>query len=129
MGINSVNAANQAIFTAPVITQSINTQSGTTYTPVASDAASVVLMNSTSSNTFFIPTNASVPFAIGSSLNVVQYNTGSTTIQASSSGTTTVICNASGNNNTASPVFRGRYSAATCLKVATDTWLVVGDVY
>jgi hypothetical protein len=129
MGINSVNAQNQAIYTAPIITQTINTQTGTTYTPVASDAASVVLMNNASANTFYIPTNASVGYAIGTALNVVQYGAGSTTIQASNSGTTTIYCNGSNNNNTASPVFRGRYSAATCLKIATDTWLVAGDVY
>lgn len=129
MALNSVNASNQAIYTAPVITQSINTQTGSSYTAVSSDAASVILMNNSSANTFYIPTNASVGFAIGTSLNIIQYGTGATTIQATTPATTTIYCNGSNNNNTANPVFRGRYSAATCLKVATDTWVIVGDVY
>jgi hypothetical protein len=129
MAVTSINAANTAIFTAPSITTSINTQTGTPYVAVLADAASCVLMNNSSANIFHIPTNASVAFAIGTSLNVVQYGAGITTIAAVTPGTTTILCNGSGNQVVAAPVCRGRYSAATLLKVATDTWLCIGDVY
>lgn len=130
MGINSTNAAYvQGTITAPTIVQTVNTQSVTSYTAVSSDAASVVLMDSSNSNTFFIPTNASVPFAIGASLNVVSYNTGLTTIQAATTSTTTILCAGAGRQTPTNPMLRQRYSAATCLKVATDTWIVIGDVY
>ena len=41
------------------------------------------------------------------------------------SGTTTI--SSTGATATA-PKLRAQYSAATCIKVATDTWYVVGDI-
>jgi hypothetical protein len=82
-------------------------------------------MNVSTPNDFLIPTNASVAFPIGSVINVTQLGTGATTIKAVTSGTTTI--NSTGAVSTA-PVLRARYSAASCVKVATDTWLVIGDI-
>jgi hypothetical protein len=76
-------------------------------------------------NTVSIPTNASVAYPIGSVINVIQINDGQTTIEASSSGTTTI--NSTG-AITAAPKLRIKYSAASCIKTATDTWYVVGDI-
>jgi hypothetical protein len=97
-----------------------------TYTAVATDNRNVLVrMNVSTANDFLIPTNASVGFPIGSVINVTQLGTGATTIKAVTSGTTTI--NSTGTVSTA-PVFRARYSAASCIKVATDTWLVIGDI-
>ncbi len=82
-------------------------------------------MNVASANDFLIPTNANVAFPIGSVINVTQLGTGATTIKAVTSGTTTIT--STGATSTA-PVLRARYSAASCIKVGTDTWLVVGDL-
>lgn len=107
------------------ITYTINSQSGTSYTTVLSDAAAIVTTNNASSNTFSIPTNGNVAYPIGSSITVIQIGAGQTTINAVTSGTTTIA--STGATSTA-PKLRARYSSATCIKVATDTWYVVGDI-
>jgi hypothetical protein len=97
-----------------------------TYTAVLTDNRNkLVRMNVASANNFQIPTNASVAFPIGSVINVVQIGAGQTTIQAVTSGTTTI--QSTGATATA-PKLRAQYSAASCVKVATDTWIVIGDL-
>ena len=95
------------------------------YTAVLANNNQVVTMNNASANTFSIPTNASVAFPVGTQINVLQIGAGQTTIQAVTSGTTTI--NSTGATATA-PKLRARYSMATCIKAATDTWYVVGDI-
>jgi len=102
----------------------LNAQTAT-YTVVLGDAYKLVTMSVASANTFQIPTNASVAFPIGTVINVIQIGAGQTTIQAVTSGTTTI--SSTGATATA-PKLRAQYSAASCIKVATDTWYVVGDV-
>jgi hypothetical protein len=96
-----------------------------TYTVVLGNAYQLVTMNNASANNFQIPTNASVAFPVGTIINVLQIGAGQTTIQAVSSGTTTI--NSTGATATA-PKLRARYSAASCIKSATDTWYVIGDI-
>jgi len=96
------------------------------YTVVLSDAdQKLITMSVASANDFSIPTNASVAFAIGTIINVIQIGAGQTTIKAVTSGTTTIL---STGGTAASPKLRTQYSAASCIKVATDTWYVVGDI-
>lgn len=102
----------------------INAQTAT-YTVVLSDAYKLVTMSVGSANNFQIPTNASVAYPVGTVINVIQIGAGQTTIQAVTSGTTTI--NSTGATATA-PKLRAQYSAASCIKVATDTWYVVGDI-
>jgi hypothetical protein len=111
--------------TAPVITYTINAQIGTSYTPILSDAASLITMNNASANSFAIPTNGNVAYPIGSSLTLIQIGAGQTTIQAVTPGTTTI---ASTGATSASPKLRAQYSMATAIKVATDLWYVTGDI-
>jgi hypothetical protein len=66
-----------------------------------------------------------VAFAIGTVINMIQIGAGQTTIKAVSSGTTTI---SSTGATAAQPKLRAQYSAASCIKVATDTWYVVGDL-
>jgi hypothetical protein len=97
-----------------------------TYTAVLTDNQNkVVTMDKATANDFLIPTNANVAFPIGSVINVVQIGAGKTTIKAVTSGTTTIV--STGATSTA-PDLRARYSAASCIKTATDTWLVIGDI-
>jgi len=97
-----------------------------TYTVVLTDNRNkLVTMSVASANDFLIPTNASVAFPIGSVINVIQIGTGQTTIKAVTSGTTTI---SSTGASAIAPKLRAQYSAASCIKVATDTWYVVGDI-
>jgi hypothetical protein len=82
-------------------------------------------MNVATANDFLIPTNANVAFPIGSVINVVQTGIGKTTIEAVSSGTTTI---SSTGATAAAPELRAQFSAASCVKVATDSWIILGDI-
>ena len=104
----------------------LNAQTGTTYTFVLADADNkLVTASNASAQTYSIPTNASVAFPIGCQINIIQIGAGQVTINAVTSGTTTVLSNAA---TAASPKLRVQYSSATLIKVATDTWYVVGDI-
>jgi hypothetical protein len=104
----------------------LNAQTGTTYTFVLADNKNkLVTGNNASATTFSIPTNASVAFPVGTVINVVQIGAGQITINAVTSGTTTIA--STGATSTA-PKLRAQYSAAACIKVATDTWYVIGDL-
>jgi hypothetical protein len=103
----------------------LNAQTAT-YTVVLTDNRNkLVTMDVATANDFLIPTNASVAFPIGSVINVIQIGAGQTTIEAVTPGTTTI--SSTGATATA-PVLRAQFSAASCIKVATDTWYVVGDI-
>jgi len=103
----------------------LNAQTAT-YTAVLTDNRNkLVTMNVANANDFLIPTNALVAFPIGSVINVIQIGAGQTTIEAVTPATTTI--SSTGATATA-PVLRAQFSAASCIKVATDTWYVVGDI-
>ena len=103
----------------------LNAQTAT-YTAVIRDNRNkLVTMSVASANDFLIPTNANVAFPVGSVINVIQIGAGQTTIKAVTSGTTTI--SSTGASATA-PKLRAQYSAASCIKVATDTWYIVGDI-
>jgi hypothetical protein len=96
------------------------------YTAVLADNQNtLVTMAVAAANDFLIPTNASVAFPIGSIINVTQTGAGKTTIKAVSSGTTTI---SSTGATPAQPALRAQFSAASCIKIATDTWLILGDI-
>ena len=103
----------------------LNAQTAT-YTVVLTDNRNkLVTMSVAGANDFLIPTNASVAFPIGSVINVIQIGAGQTTIKAVTSGTTTI---SSTGASAIAPKLRAQYSAASCIKVATDTWYVIGDI-
>jgi hypothetical protein len=95
------------------------------YTAVLANNGQVVTMDNASANTFSIPTNASVAYPVGTQINVLQIGAGQTTIQAVTSGTTSILSTGA---TAAAPKIRARYGMATCIKAATDTWYVVGDI-
>jgi hypothetical protein len=103
----------------------LNAQTAT-YTAVLTDNRNkLVTMSVAGANDFLIPTNATVAFPIGSVINVIQIGAGQTTIKAVTPATTTIA--STGATSTA-PKLAVQYSAASCIKVATDTWYVVGDI-
>ena len=102
----------------------LNAQTAT-YTVVLGDAYKLVTMSVASANDFQIATNANVAFPVGTVINVIQIGAGQTTIKAVTSGTTTI---SSTGASAIAPKLRAQFSAASCIKVATDTWYVVGDI-
>ena len=82
-------------------------------------------MSVATANNFQIPTNANVAFPTGTIINVQQIGAGQTTIVAVTPGTTTIT---STGVTVAQPKLRAQYSSASCIKTATNTWTVVGDI-
>lgn len=109
--------------TAPVLTYTINAQTGTTYTPDIDDAKKIVTLSNASAIAVTIPPNSSVAYAVGSSITFIQIGAGQVTINQGSG----VTINSTGATPTA-PVLRAQYSSCTAIKTATDTWIVVGDI-
>ena len=95
------------------------------YTAVIADQyQQLVSMNKATAVAFKIPTNASVAFAVGTVITVLNKGVGTVTISAVTPGTTTVL---SAGAVAASPTV-AQYKSAACIKVATDTWYVVGAI-
>lgn len=108
-----------------LVTFSINAQTGTSYTAVLADQYSkLVTMDNAAANEFLIPTDASVAFPVGTVLNVYMKGAGVTTIKAVTAGTTTVV---SAGATAAQPVL-ARYKTAACIKLAANSWVVVGGI-
>ena len=108
--------------TAPIASYSINAQTTAAYVTVAADAGAIVTVSNASANTFKLPTNANVAYAIGSTITLIQIGAGATTISAVTPGTTTVLSTGA---TAASPVL-AQYRSATCIKTGTDAWYVIG---
>jgi hypothetical protein len=103
----------------------LNAQTGTTYTAVSTDQyQTLVTMSNASANAFKIPTNASVAFAVGTVITVMNIGAGTCTISAVTPGTTTVL---SSGVTAASPTL-SQYRSAACIKTGTDAWYVVGAI-
>lgn len=102
----------------------LNAQTGTTYTFVLTDNRNkLVTASNASAQTYTIPLNSSVAFPVGSAINIIAIGTGQVTIQGASG----VTVASTGATSTA-PKLRVQYSAATLIKVGTDSWYVVGDI-
>lgn len=103
----------------------VNADATTDYTAVLADQyQALISMNKATAIAFKIPTNASVAFAVGTVITVLNKGVGTCTISAVTSGTTTVL---SAGATAASPTL-AQYKSAACIKVATDTWYVVGAI-
>jgi len=103
----------------------LNAQTGATYTAVLADGLNkIVTMDNAGANDFLIPTDASVAFPTGTVLNVYCKGAGTTTIEAVTPGTTTVT---SAGAVAASPTLATK-KAASCVKIAANSWIVVGGI-
>jgi len=96
-----------------------NSQTGSTYTLVLSDAGDHVYFTSGSTATLTVPTNASVAFPTGTVILVLNNNSGNLTI--SGAGVTFQLVNGATGNRTVATK-----GMASLIKVATDTWWVTG---
>jgi len=99
-----------------------NAQTGTTYTLVLTDVAKVISLSNASSITLSVPTNASVAFPIGTQILLYQAGAGQVTVSAVTPGTTSIRTQGS-----KTKLF-GQYAVAGLLKVATDEWVLYGNL-
>jgi hypothetical protein len=103
----------------------VNADATADYTAVLADQYQVLIpMNKATAVDFKIPTNASIPFEIGTAITILNKGVGDVTISATTSATTTVL---SAGAVADSPTL-AQYKTAVCIKTATDVWYVVGGV-
>ena len=95
-------------------------ETGTTYTLVAANLNQLVTLNNASSITLTVPPSV---FNAGDVINIAQIGAGQVTL-AQGAG---VTINSTGATATA-PKLRARYSAASIICTASNTFLVIGDI-
>jgi hypothetical protein len=98
----------------------INAQTGTTYTTVLGDDGKLVTCDNASPIALTIPPNGTIAYGIGTQINVMQLGAGVVTITAGAG----VTLNSAGSKLKTN----GQYAVATCCKIATDTWVVIGNL-
>jgi hypothetical protein len=95
-----------------------NAQTGTTYTLVLTDAGKLVEMSNAAAITLTIPTNSSVAFPTGTQIDLLQTGAGQVTV-----GGAGVTLQSEGSKLK----LKGQYAAATLIKRATNTWVLIGN--
>jgi hypothetical protein len=98
----------------------INAQTGTTYSVVLSDDGKLVTCDNAASISLTIVPNSTAAFGIGTQINIMQLGAGTVTITA---GAGVTLQSAGSKLKT-----DAQYAVATCAKIATDTWVVVGNL-
>jgi len=108
-----------------LVSYTLNSQSGATYTLASTDQYQVlVITTNASTKTVSIPTDATYAFPNGTAITILNTGAGLLTINAVTSGTTTVT---SAGATSAAPTV-AQYKAAVAIKTATNAWTVVGSV-
>jgi hypothetical protein len=100
--------------------QSINAQTGTSYTLAPTDAGNLVTLNNSSSITLTVPQDSSVSIPIGTYVDLMQLGLGQVTASAGTGATLYV----SGSTAKA----RAQYSRLGVQKISANTWVVFGDL-
>lgn len=116
---DSTQIATTAQVAATVKTVPANSQTGTSYTLALTDAGKAVRLNNASAITLTIPTNATVAFPVDTRIDIIQMGAGQVTV-----GGAGVTIRSSGSKLK----LTGQYSGATLLKIATDEWVLIGDI-
>ena len=111
--------------TAPIINGglinlTLNAQTGTTYTAVATDSGKLVTLSNASAITLTLPPSV---YAVGEQINFVQLGAGQVTF-AQGAGVTIVSAGATAS----APKIGKQYAAATAICTASNTFLVIGAV-
>lgn len=120
-GSGSVVFGTSPTLVTPRVQMAINAQTGTTYTAALTDASNrLVTLDNTSAITLTLPPSV---FSVGDSVIFQQTNTGQVTFAAGAGVTIT-----SAGTTTAAPKIRTRYSSATAICTASNTFTVIGDI-
>jgi hypothetical protein len=108
-----------------LVSYTLNSQSGATYTLASTDQYQVlVITTNASTKTVSIPTDATYAFPNGTAITILNTGAGLATINAVTPATTTVT---SAGAVAASPTL-AQYKAAVAIKTGTNAWTVVGSV-
>jgi hypothetical protein len=118
--VTQAKLADRVIGSAEYDNLTLNAQTGTTYTLVLADAHKVVTLSNASSITLTVPPESSVAFQVGDQVNLLQLGAGQVTVAAGSG----VTLRSEGSKLK----LTGQYALATLVKIATDEWVLVGNL-
>ena len=118
--VTQAKLADRAVGSAQLGGLTLDAQTGTTYTLVLTDAHKLVTQNNASAITTTIPPNSSVAFEVGDQVNLLQLGAGQVTVAAGAG----VTIRSEGNKLK----LKDQYAAATCIKIASDEWVLVGNL-
>ena len=90
-----------------------------TYTLVLADAGKLIRCTKGTSMSIIVPLNSAAAYSVGQRIDIMQYGAGQVTI----SGDTGVTVRATPTNK-----LRSTYSTASIIKIATDEWVLAGDL-
>lgn len=125
IGTSAVTTAKIAdgAVTMPKLGAPTNTTAKTTstITLALSDANTTILADSGSAQAVTVPLNTSVAFPVGTQLSFIQIGAGQLSFSPESAGVTL-------NSDTSKRKILVRYGAATLIKVATDSWILIGNL-
>jgi hypothetical protein len=118
--ITQVKLADRAVGSSELDKITLNTQVGTTYTPVIADAQKLVTLDNPASITLTVPPASSAGFQKGDQINLLQLGDGQVTV----TNGVGVTLNAQGNKKK----LNGKWAAATLIKVDdVNTWVLIGN--
>ena len=118
LSASDVNATNEGVNDLAIAT--FNAQTGTSYTLVLTDLAKLVTLTNAAAITLTVPPNASVAFPIGTQVLLYQGGAGQVTVAAGAG----VTIRSQGSKL---KLF-DQYAVAGLLKVATDEWVIFGNL-
>jgi hypothetical protein len=102
-----------------LLSEAATSAQSASYTLVLADKAKVVEMSVGSANNLTVPLNSSVAFPTGTQIHIVQTGSGQTTVVATAGVTI---------NSATTLKMRAQWSAATLVKRAENTWVLLGDL-
>lgn len=117
--VNADISSSAAIDMAKIADVATNAQTGTSYTLVLADKNKVVELSNAAAIALTVPTDATVAYATGTQITLLQTGAGQVTI-AGASGCTV--------NATPGLKMRAQWSSVTLLKRAANTWVAMGDL-
>lgn len=115
-----LTAAQLTILQNSVWSDDVTADTTTAYTLVLTDAGKQVTMSNAAASTLTVPPNASVAFAVGVRIQVIQLGAGAVTLTAGSGVTVSEV----GNN-----LVLSQYGSAVLVKQAINTWIVLRSAY
>jgi hypothetical protein len=109
-----------AINAVSTLDLTINAQTGTSYTLVSTDLNDLVTLTNASAITLTLPPSV---FTVGQQIHIAQLGAGQVTFTQGAG----VTINSTGATSTA-PKIRAQYATATAICIASNTFLVIGDI-
>lgn len=124
VGTAVTNVSNLSGTVTNLVTQPFGTVA-VSYVIGTADANKLLKITSSTAVTMTLPPNGSVAFPVGQKVDFLQTGTGTVTFAVATSGTAGTVTLRS----TPSSIIRTQYSAVTVIKIDTDEWALMGDLF